>query len=116
MLIPPFYGGLRHGMVLVKYHIMIFGMFTLAVVALPAMQPIDLQGRIDAAAEKGGGIVSVERGEWVAKPFALKSNVTLELSEGAVVYASTNLADYAAIEADFFADADLAKTFEELGL
>ena len=62
---------------------------------LSAQQPIDLQGRIDAAAEKGGGVVSVERGEWVAKPFVLKSNVTLELSEGAVVYASTNLADYA---------------------
>ena len=53
MLIPPFYGGLRRGMVLVKYHIMIFGVFSSAVVALSATQPIDLQSRIDAAAENG---------------------------------------------------------------
>ena len=59
------------------------------------MQSIDLQSRIDAAAEKGGGVVVVERGEWVSKPFVLRSNVTLALAEGAVVCASTNLADYA---------------------
>jgi len=83
-------------MVLVKYHIMIFGIFTVAAAAaVAATQPIDLQGRIDAAAEKGGGVVVVSRGEWESKPFSLKSGVTLELSEGAVVYASTNHADYA---------------------
>ena len=94
MLGPLFCGGLRHGLVLVKYYIMILGIFTSAVVAtVAAMQPIDLQSRIDAAAEAGGGIVRIGRGEWEAKPFALKSGVTLELSEGAVVYASTNHAD-----------------------
>ena len=54
----------------------------LAVVAVLSAQPIDIQGRIDAAAEKGGGTVAVERGEWITKPFALRSNVTLALAEG----------------------------------
>ena len=75
---------------------MTFSIFTFAAVAtVAAMQPIDLQSRIDAATEKGGGVVRVGRGEWLSKPFALKSNVTLDLADGAVVYASTNLADYA---------------------
>ena len=83
-------------MVLVKYDIMIFGIFAVAAAAtVAAMQPIDLQSRIDAAAEMDGGVVRVERGEWESKPFALKSGVTLELAEGAVVYASTTHADYA---------------------
>ena len=75
-------------MVLVKYHIMTFSIFTFAAAALAAMQPIDLQSRIDAAAEKGGGVVTVSRGEWESKPFALKSGVTLELSEGPASSAS----------------------------
>jgi len=83
-------------MVLLKYHMMIFGIFTVAAAAaVAAMQPIDLQSRIDASAAAGGGVVRVERGEWESKPFSLKSGVTLELAEGAVVYASTNHADYA---------------------
>ena len=79
---------------LVKYIAMISSIIAVATTVLAA-QPIDLQGRIDAAAAAGGGTVVVERGEWESKPFALKSGITLELAEGAVVYASTNHADYA---------------------
>ena len=75
-------------MVLVKYHFMTFSIFIFATAAFAAMQPIDLQSRIDAAAEKGGGVVTVSRGEWESKPFALKSGVTLELSEGPASSAS----------------------------
>lgn len=54
----------------------------------------DLQDEIDAAAEKGGGRVVV-RGICESRPLTLKSHVTLELAEGAVLMASTNLSDYA---------------------
>ena len=57
---------------------------------------LDLQREIDAAAARGGGVVRVEAGEHETRPFALRSNVTLELAEGAVLLASTNIADYAA--------------------
>ena len=64
-------------------------------VAACGLQFFDLQARIDAAADAGGGTVTVEKGEWTAKPFVLRSNVTLELKEGAIVSASTNLAGHA---------------------
>ena len=47
----------------------------------------DLQGEIDAVAAKGGGKVLVPSGDWRVGPFALKSNVTLELASGATIYA-----------------------------
>ena len=55
----------------------------------------DLQSEIDAAAESGGGVVKIGPGEHETKPFSLKSNVTLDLAEGATILASTNIADYA---------------------
>ena len=57
---------------------------------------IDIQGMIDAA--HPGEAVRVPSGEWEAKPFRLKSGITLELDEGAVVYASTDIADYGTVE------------------
>ena len=57
---------------------------------------LDVQREIDAVAERGGGVVRVAAGEHEARPFVLRSNVTLELAEGAVLLASTNIADYAA--------------------
>lgn len=54
----------------------------------------DLQDEIDAVAAKGGGRVVV-RGICESRPLTLKSHVTLELAEGAVLMASTNLSDYA---------------------
>ena len=60
------------------------------------LRPLDLPGLIAAA--KPGETVRVAAGEWETKPFRLKSGVTLALDEGAVVYASTNIEDYAAAE------------------
>ena len=57
---------------------------------------LDLQPQIDAAAAKGGGTVCVPPGEHEVMPFELKSNVTLQLADGAKLLASTNIADYAA--------------------
>ena len=71
-------------------------MFTaVAAIAVTAEAMLDLQPQIDAAAAKGGGVVRVEPGEHETKPFELKSNVTLELANGATILASTNIADYA---------------------
>ena len=54
----------------------------------------ELQSRIDAASQKGGGIVRIEKGTHVVGQLQLKSNVTLELDEGAILLASTNRFDY----------------------
>lgn len=56
----------------------------------------DLQPQIDAASAAGGGTVRVPAGRHEVKPFVLKSNVTLDLADGAHLLASTNIADYAA--------------------
>lgn len=56
---------------------------------------LDIQREIDSAAERGGGTVRVPSGEWEVKPFVLKSNITLEFTEGVRILASTNIADYA---------------------
>ena len=74
-----------------------FGVVLLAgVQVLVQVKPLDLQREIDRTAETGGGVVSVAAGDWEAKPFVLRSGVTLRLGKGATVYASTNAADYAA--------------------
>lgn len=57
---------------------------------------LDLQPQIDAAVAKGGGIVRIPEGEHETLPFVLKSNVTLQFEDGAVLLASTNITDYAA--------------------
>lgn len=54
----------------------------------------EFQARIDQACQKGGGIVRIEKGTYVVGQLFLKSNVTLELAEGALLLASTNRADY----------------------
>lgn len=53
-----------------------------------------LQARINAVAQQGGGVVRLDKGTHVIGQLQLKSNVTLELAEGALVLASTNRADY----------------------
>ena len=62
----------------------------------PSLTPLDVQNKIDAAFAHGGGEVRIGPGDYEAKPFVLKSGITLNLLEGATVYASTNVADYAA--------------------
>lgn len=55
----------------------------------------ELQARINDTSQRGGGIVRIEKGTHVLGQLFLKSNVTLELAEGALVLASTNRTDYA---------------------
>lgn len=56
----------------------------------------DIQSRIDAVSAAGGGVVTVAAGRYFdVRPIVLKSNVTLDVQEGAVIHASTNSADYA---------------------
>ena len=76
------------------------GSFIVDLTERPAAKPLDLQAKIDAVAAAGGGTVRVEAGRWEARPFRLKSGIRLELAEGAVVFASTNLVDYAAQEGE----------------
>lgn len=52
------------------------------------------QDAIDAAAERGSGIVVVPPGEFTVGTVALRSNVTLHLEAGAVVRGSTKQRDY----------------------
>jgi len=55
-----------------------------------------LQKAVDAKAAQGGGRVVVPAGEHLFAPVTLKSGVELHLEKGAVLKASTNLADYVA--------------------
>ena len=55
----------------------------------------DLQRQIDEAAAAGGGRVVVKAGVHHTGTLRLKSRVELHLEEGAVLLASTNIADYA---------------------
>lgn len=60
----------------------------------PTDAPTDrFQREIDAAA-RGGGVVRVPSGVWHVKPLVLRSDVTLELAEDAVLLASENPNDY----------------------
>ena len=53
---------------------------------------LDVQGLLDRA--RPGETVRIAAGRWQTKPFRLKSDVTLALDEGAVVYASTDIRGY----------------------
>ena len=74
-----------------------FARLAAAVVALGAMdmQAICLQKEIDAAAAKGGGLVTIPGGEHFSDgPIRLKSNVELHLEEGATIVFSDDPAKY----------------------
>ena len=70
------------------------GIVLMVVTSVASGAMLDLQPQIDAVTAKGGGVVRVEKGEHEVKPFELKSNITLELADGATILASTNIADY----------------------
>jgi polygalacturonase len=78
------------------FKIIYFAFVVLAAGRATVAGMLDLQREIDDVAACGGGVVRVATGEHEVRPFALRSNVTLELAEGAVLLASTNIADYAA--------------------
>ena len=78
-------------------------------IAFAADGMLDLQAQIDAAAARGGGTVLVPPGEHETKPFVLRSNIVLELAEGAKILASAKIADYTTTNGEcpvfIFADA-----------
>lgn len=53
-----------------------------------------IQAAIDYIAEKGGGKLSFYVGRYLTGGLVLKSNVTIELHEGAILVASSNINDY----------------------
>ena len=55
-----------------------------------------IQSAIDACAAKGGGTVLLTAGTYLSAPIVLKSNITLELEQGATLLGSPDHADYPA--------------------
>jgi polygalacturonase len=53
-----------------------------------------LQAAIDACAAKGGGTVHLAAGTYLSAPIVLKSNITLQLDKGAILFGSPDHADY----------------------
>ena len=53
-----------------------------------------IQAAIDAAAESDDGVATIPRGRFVSGGLKLRSNVTLNLAEGAVLQGSDNFRDY----------------------
>jgi len=68
-----------------------------------------LQRLIDKAADKGGGVIYFPQGEYTTGQIELRSNITIHLEAGAVIYASTNNADYKNLVTNYKAD-DQIKT------
>ena len=64
-------------------------------VSAESFETAEIQSRIDAVAASGGGTVTVAKGDHHVGSLELKSGVTLELSEGCRLVASTNYLDYA---------------------
>jgi hypothetical protein len=61
-----------------------------------------VQAAIDACSESGGGTVSFPPGTYLAGTLSLRSDVTLELGQGAVLRGSEAMDDYDAPPADSF--------------
>jgi polygalacturonase len=53
-----------------------------------------IQAAIDDCAARGGGIVVFAKGTYVSAPIVLKSNITLDLADGAVLLGSPDHGDY----------------------
>lgn len=53
-----------------------------------------IQAAIDACERRGGGVVRLTPGTWLSAPIVLKSNVTLQLDQGAILLASSDHQDY----------------------
>ncbi|MGC2300759.1 MAG: glycoside hydrolase family 28 protein, partial [Acidobacteriaceae bacterium] len=54
-----------------------------------------IQAAIDACEQRGGGTVRLSAGTWLSAPIVLKSNITLELDNGATLLGSSDHHDYA---------------------
>lgn len=55
-----------------------------------------IQSAIDACEQKGGGTVRLAKGTYLSAPVVLKSHITLQLDEGAILLGSSDQADYPA--------------------
>ena len=53
-----------------------------------------IQPIIDSTAATGGGTVSIPRGEWVTGRITLRSNITIDIPEDAILYFSGDMKDY----------------------
>jgi hypothetical protein len=60
----------------------------------PGLMDLPIQKAIDSVAAAGGGVVIFPAGAYITAGFQLKSNVTLQLDKGAILYGSVNYADY----------------------
>lgn len=58
----------------------------------------EIQNAIDKCSLKGGGIVEIPEGEYICGTIELKSNVTVELTPGSCLKASSNLDDYRTVD------------------
>lgn len=60
-----------------------------------------IQAAIDACSQKGGGIVQVPSGLWLTGPIVLKSNVNLNLSQGATLLFTGDKSQYPLVKANW---------------
>lgn len=68
-----------------------------------------IQKAVDACREAGGGTVYVPAGKFLSGAIFLKSNVTLHISEGSTLLASTNFEDFPPIKPGWRAKSDSAQ-------
>ena len=59
-----------------------------------------IQKTIDACAEAGGGVVTLPAGRYLCSTLYLKSNMTFEVGQGAVLLGSKKMSDYGAFTDD----------------
>lgn len=60
-----------------------------------------VQAAIDACSQKGGGIVQVPSGLWLTGPIVLKSNVNLNLAQGATLLFTADKSQYPLVKANW---------------
>lgn len=65
------------------------------------LSTLAIQKAIDACNEAGGGTVFVPSGSYKTGSIMLKSNVTLNLENGATLYGSTDIKDYTPVTTDY---------------
>ncbi|MDX2190241.1 MAG: glycosyl hydrolase family 28 protein [Bacteroidota bacterium] len=60
-----------------------------------------IQKAIDDMAAEGGGVINIPAGTFVSGCIQLKSNITLDIAPGGVLYASGNIDDFPVIKQDY---------------
>ena len=67
----------------------------------PEAQTLAIQRAIDACAAQGGGTVQIPAGLYITGTLVLRSHITLELSNGAILRGSPRLEDYPEVGGSF---------------